>query len=72
MNKRRVFKLMVDLPFLKKGILYAMYDSSADVHWIDHENNESTYPLRPGLAAYLWLLCTERKYMKQIERQPED
>ncbi len=71
MNERRVFKLMIDLPFLEKGTHFAMYGSSADVHWIDHENHESTYPLRPGLATYLWLLCTERKYMKLIEHQAE-
>ena len=71
MNERRVFKLMIDLPFLEKGTLFAMYDSSAEVHWIDHEAHESTYPLRPGLAGYLWLLCTEKKYMKFI-RYEED
>lgn len=71
MNKRRVFKLMVDLPFLSKGTTFVFYDSNALVHWID-EGLETEYPLRPGLAGYLWLLLTERKYMKLIEANFED
>jgi len=72
MNERRVFKLMVELPFLPKGTLYAMYDSSAFVHWIDDKGKESEYAIRPGLAGYLWLLCTEKKLMKLIEREYEN
>lgn len=66
MNERRVFKLMIDLPFLSKGTLFAMYDSSAYVHWVDDDGKESEYPLRTGLAGYLWLLCTEKKLMKLV------
>jgi hypothetical protein len=70
MNRRRVFKLMIDLPFLTKGTLFVFYDSSGYVHWID-DGKETEYPLRTGLASYLWLLCTEKKLMKPVENTEE-
>lgn len=66
----RTFKLLVDPPFLEKGSVFLMQDSSADIYWFDN-GKISEYPLRPGLAGYLWLLCTERKYMKLIKSEWE-
>lgn len=66
MNATRKFKLKVDLPFLQKGSVFWMEDSTGHVYAIlDGEISE--YPLRTGLAAYLWLLCTEKRYMKLLE-----
>ena len=70
MNRRRVYEMRVDLPFLTKGTLFVFYDSSGHVHWIDN-GKETEYPLRTGLAGYLWLLITEKKYMKLIENEEE-
>ncbi len=70
MNCKRKFKLLIDVPFLKKGNIFIMYDSTGNVHWID-EGKESEYPLRTGLAAYLWLLATEKEFMECIESEWE-
>jgi len=72
MNQRRVYELRVNLPFLTKGTLFVFYDASANVHWIEDNGKETEYPLRPGLSGYLWLLLTEKKYMKLIEANFED
>lgn len=71
MNCKRTFKLLVDLPFLKKGAIFIMYDSTDNIHWIDN-GKETEIPLRVGIAGYLWLLATERKYMKLLESDWED
>ena len=70
MNRRRVYQLRVNCPFLTKGTLFVFYDSTGFVHWIDN-GKETEYPLRSGLAGYLWLLLTESKYMKLIEEDDE-
>ena len=70
MNRKRIYELRIDLPFLTKGTLFVFYDSSANVHWIDN-GKETEYPLRSGLAGYLWLLLTEKKYMKLLEYEEE-
>jgi len=70
MNRRRTFKLLVKLPFLTKNTMFVFYDSSANVHWIEN-GKETQYPLRPGLAGYLWLLMTEKVYMEHIETTDE-
>ena len=69
MNRRRVFRLTKDVPMLSRG-LFVFYDSTGLVHWIDN-GVESEYPLRPGLAGYLWLLLTEKGYFKHIETTEE-
>ena len=66
MNRRRVYELKVDLPFLTKGCQFVFYDSTGYVHWIDN-GKETEYPLRSGLSGYLWLLLTEPEYMMLIE-----
>ncbi len=67
----RTFKLMIDVPFLNKGLIVVMHDRTGEVFWID-DGKKTEYPLRPGLAGYLWLLCTEKKYMKLIESDYDD
>lgn len=60
-------KLLVDLPFLKKGSIFEFDDESGKVY-----SNRLTgfeYPLRPGLAMYLWLLLTEKKYMRKLRNR---
>ena len=71
MNQRRVYELRIDLPYLTKGTLFVFYDSTGFVHWIDN-GKETEYLLRTGLAGYLWLLLTEKKYMTRIEVTFED
>ena len=70
MNRRRVMKLLKNVPMLSKGTLFVFYDSTAHVHWIDN-GKETEYPLRTGLAGYLWLLMTEPGYFKLIEIDDE-
>jgi hypothetical protein len=62
----REFELMVDLPFLEKGTHFIMDDDTSHVFWITDNGDVSEYPLRPGLAGYLWLLATEIKCMRCI------
>lgn len=70
MNRRRVFKLLKEVPMLSKGTLFVFYDSSANVHWIENDV-ETQYPLRTGLAGYLWLLLTEKGFFEHIESGEE-
>ncbi len=70
MNQRSIYRLKIDLPFLKKGTDFMFYDATAEVYWIDN-GKETEFLLRQGLAGYLWLLRTERKYMKLIEIDEE-
>ena len=67
----RKFKLKIEVPFLKKGDEFWMHDRDGSVHWIDN-GKISQYPLRTSLAGYLWLLCTEKRYMKFIEQEYDD
>ena len=70
MNYVRKFKLLKELPFLKKGTEFIMYDSTGLIHWLD-DGKLSEYPLRAGLAGYLWLLSTDGRYMKLMETEYE-
>jgi hypothetical protein len=62
----RLYKLMVALPFLDKGRRFLFDDDTGNVYAI-LDGKPSEYPLRQGLAAYLWLLMTERKYMRKVQ-----
>ena len=62
----REFKLMVDVPYLKKGTRFIMDDVTSDVFFITDNGELSRYALRSSLAGYLWLLATDRKYMRYI------
>jgi hypothetical protein len=72
MDQRRKIKLLVGVPFLPKGSQYWLYDSSGQVFWIDRKGKVSEYPLRTGLAGYIWLLTTEPKFVKIIESHKEE
>ena len=61
----RQYKLLLDLPFLKKGRIFEFDDDTGDVYAIIDDETVDT-PLRSGLAGYLWLLLTEKRYMKLI------
>ena len=66
MNDPVFYRLMIDLTFIKKGTIFVFYNDTAFVHWIDR-GKETQYPLRTGLAGYLWLLRTEGKYMRKVK-----
>lgn len=59
----RYFELLVDLPFLKKGRVYAFDDDTGNVFSVIN-GEVASYPLRNGLSGYLWMLLTvSDKYM---------
>lgn len=61
----REYELKIDLPFLPKGAKYAFDDETAHVYRLDENDVPFEFPLRTGLAGYLWLLLTERnKYFR--------
>ena len=63
----RTFELIVDLPFLEKGSQFVFQDDNAWVYAI-LDGEVAEYPLRTGLAAYLWLLLTDDgKYLKPVK-----
>ena len=64
----RAYKLLVNLPFLKKGSIFHFYDEDGNIFAV-HNLIESEYPLRQGLSGYLWLLSTERKYLKRLNEK---
>jgi len=66
MNRKRLFKLLKELPMLSKDTVFVFYDSTSYVHWI-FNGRETEYPIRQGLAGYLWLLLTEDGYFEHIE-----
>ena len=58
------YRLLKDIPMLKKG-LFEFYPESGLVY-----KPGSEYPLRPGLAGYLWLLRTESGYFRRQHDNP--
>ena len=60
------YRLMVDIPFLKKGREFFMDEETARVYGYESDGEIMAHPLRTGLASYLWLLRTEPKYMKKV------
>ena len=68
----RNYKLKIDLPFLPKDAEYAFDDETAHVYRLDDIKKPFEFPLRSGLAGYLWLLLTERdKYFEQTPPEKE-
>ena len=53
------FTLIVDLPFLPKGARY-QFDNDTGLVYRVVDGKPFEYPLRLGLASYLWLLLTEK------------
>jgi hypothetical protein len=64
-------RLLVGVPFLPKGSEYWLDDASGEVHWIDRKGKISDYPLRPGLAGYIWMLATDPAYIEIIETKTD-
>lgn len=71
MNRKRIFQLKKQLPFLKKGTQYVFYDSTNHVSWIEEDGSESGCSLRENVSGYLWLLLTEKRVMKLIRTEEE-
>lgn len=63
----RKFKLLIDIPFLKKGDFFWILNGNGLVYYLD-DGEIAKYPLRSSLAGYLNLLCTNPKYMEFIEK----
>lgn len=63
-RQQHIFKLMVDLPFLKKGNKYLFDYETAQVWRVGPDSKPFDMELRPALANYLWLLMTEKRYMR--------
>jgi hypothetical protein len=67
MDEFKRFKLMINLPFLRKGSLFDFEYQTAWVYGIEESGERMEYPLRDGLAGYLWLLKTEgSRYLKEV------
>lgn len=61
------YKLIVDIPFLKKNELFDFDIETGDIYLV-FKGNTNQYALRSGLSGYLWLLKTEgNKYFKRIK-----
>lgn len=58
-------RLVRDVPMIRKG-LFRFCLESADVYWHDKKDGWSQYPLRQGLAGYLWLLRHEKGYFRKV------
>ena len=71
MNLQRIIELRVEAPFLPLGSRYLLSDRSGEVFWYDGDKL-SEYPLRPGLAGYIWLLATEPEYVEIIHKVYEE
>jgi hypothetical protein len=62
----RIYELKIDLPYLPKGNRYAFDFDTAFVYLVDDNGEVSQYPLRTGLASYLWLLqLDDDKYLEE-------
>jgi hypothetical protein len=61
---------MIDLPYpehFKKGRIFQMDEETANVYAVDEKNEVSIYPLRTGLAGYLWMLRLDGDtYLKEV------
>jgi hypothetical protein len=63
----KIYELKVDLPFLKKGKRFSFDYDLGWVYGFENVDKRMEYPLREGLAGYLWLLKTENdKYLKEV------
>jgi len=62
--------MRVSLPMFPKGATYEFEHETAQVYRVDEKTGAIfEYPLRPGLAGYLWLLLYEQhraKFLRKI------
>ena len=68
-----ILELKVELPYLKKGNLYNFDMDSGNVFRLCENGKFAEYPLRSGLAGYLWMLKYEdKKYFKEANSFKEE
>jgi hypothetical protein len=60
-------RLMVDLPMFTKGRDY-VFDDETGLIFAVLDGTVCDYPLRVGLAGYLWLLRTDNDFGKYFKR----
>lgn len=65
----RKFKLLKDTPMVSSQIFY--FDDETGNVWWEEKGGISEYPLRTGLAGYLWLLLTKKGYFRRIKGSKE-
>ena len=68
MNEETIFELKISVPFLKKGSKFLANDMTGEIYWYETPDKVAEYPLRSSLSGYLWLLMTEKKFVKIIKR----
>ncbi|HDY68064.1 MAG TPA: hypothetical protein ENH85_09755 [Candidatus Scalindua sp.] len=67
----KVMVLLKEIPMLKKGKLFYFETETGHVWGMKNKHTTNSYPLRNGLANYLWLLRTEKGYFRKINLQPK-
>ena len=72
MDTVNVYQLRVDVPLFVKGRKFHMHTLTGRVFGTEHDGTAMEFPLRPGLAGYLWLLRTEPLQMKFVESYEVD
>lgn len=66
----REYKIIVELPFFPLGAKYAFNDETGHVYRVGDDGKPFEFPLRVGLAGYLWMLLTEGdKYLQGGDKQ---
>ena len=61
-------RLIKDVPILHKG-LFDFEIETGFVYGVDDNGKTAQYPLRNGLADYLWLLKTEKGYFRKVKQE---
>lgn len=59
-------KLMKELPLFKKGCVYDFEMETGNVYMVE-KGKRAEYPLRSGLAGYLWLLRYSKGFFKFVK-----
>ena len=59
-------KLIKDIPMLKKGSIF-YFELETGCVWSVIDKKTASYPLRQGLAGYLWLLRLEKGYFRKVK-----
>jgi len=67
-DRYRDFKMMIDLPYLKKGKVYYTDYETAEIYGYESDGNVMTIPLRNGLSGYIWLLIASnnKRLIKEV------
>ncbi len=59
------YRLIKNVPLLRKSIYF--FDTETGHVFGSYKGKQYEYPLRQGLAGYLWLLRTERGYFRKVK-----